>query len=200
MDDRYSQNKWNQRWQEKSSAPEWQPDDWLVRTLPFLPDSGTALDLACGIGRNTICLAQRGFQVSAVDFSEVALELLRNRTIDPKLRIDVIQADLEAANFPFSRRQFDLVLQFYYLYRPLLPSLLNAVRPGGLAIVRTFSRAAEDRFGAVSKEISLAPGELLNIFAGWEVLLYEEGLEPSRKGGSLAGIFARKKMIPQVVT
>ena len=192
MNNRYSQEKWNQRWQEKSSSPEWHPDDWLQRTLPYLPDGGTALDLACGIGRNALCLAKRGYQVTAVDFSEVALDQLRKEVRPSDLHIDLIQADLEAADFPFPPGHFDLALQFYYLYRPLLPSLLEAVRPGGLVIIRTFSRAGEDRFGAVNKEISLAPGELLQLFTGWDILLYEEGLEPSRKGGSLAGIFARK--------
>lgn len=199
MSDRYSRDKWNQRWQEKSSTPEWTPDDWLQRTLPYLPESGTALDLACGIGRNTLCLARRGYRVTAVDFSEVALQLLRHETRHPDLHVDVIQADLETAGLPSSLHHYDLVLQFYYLYRPLFPSLLEAVRPGGLAIVRTFSRAGEDRFGSVNKEISLAPGELLNLFGGWDVLLYEEGLEPSRKGGSLAGILARKKSCPDAL-
>ncbi len=193
MNNRYSKKKWDQRWQEKASSPVWQPDDWLMRTLPNLPDSGTALDLACGIGRNALCLAKRGYQVTAVDFSEVALDLLRKEVKRSKLHIDPIQADLEAADFLFPQGHFDVVLQFYYLYRPLLPSLLEAVRPGGLAIIRTFSRAGEDRFGSVNREISLAPGELLRLFAGWDILLYEEGLEPSRKGGSLAGIFARKR-------
>ena len=192
MSNRYSQGKWNQRWQEKSSSAEWQPDNWLQRTLPYLPDSGTALDLACGIGRNALCLANQGYRVTAVDFSEVALDLLRKKALSCKGHIDLIQADLEATEFPFPPEHFDLVLQFYYLYRPLLPSLLETVRPGGLAMIRTFSRAGEERFGAVNKEISLAPGELLHLFTGWDILLYEEGLEPSRKGGSLAGIFARK--------
>ncbi|MFO7765169.1 MAG: class I SAM-dependent methyltransferase [Pelovirga sp.] len=193
MNSRYSQEKWNQRWQEKASSAEWQADQWLVQTLPYLPDTGTALDLACGMGRNALCLAERGYRVTAVDFSEVALNLLRQAVMPGKGHIDVIQADLEAANFQFPQGPFDLVLQCYYLYRPLLPALLEAVRPGGFAIIRTFSRAGEEQFGPVNKGISLAPGELLHLFSEWDILLYEEGLEPSRKGGSLAGIFARKK-------
>jgi hypothetical protein len=61
-----------------------------------------------------------------------------------------------------------------------------------MAVVRTFSSAGAESFGPIRPEIALRPGELLKIFSGWEVLEHEEGLEPSAKGGSLAGILARR--------
>lgn len=191
---RYSREKWDQRWQEKAQAPESQPDDWLLRVLPYLPERGAALDLACGMGRNALSLAQVGYQVTAVDFSQVAIDVLRVAAARESLPVDAICADIEAPDYWFPQGPYDLALQFYYLYRPLLPLLQNAVRPGGYVVIRTFSQAGEERFGPVNKEISLLPGELLKLFSGWEVLLYEEGLEPSRKGGSLAGVLARKQI------
>lgn len=190
---RYSREKWDQRWQEKTASAIGQPDDWLLRVLPHLPDNGTALDLACGMGRNALGLARLGYQVTAVDFSQIALDALRATAAQEDLPVDAICTDLEASDSHFPPGPYDLVLQFYYLYRPLLTRLQHAVRPGGYVVIRTFSQAGEQRFGPVNKEISLAPGELLKLFADWEVLLYEEGLEPSRKGGSLAGLFARKQ-------
>lgn len=191
---RYSREKWDQRWQEKAQAPESQPDDWLLRVLPYLPERGDALDLACGMGRNALGLATVGYQVSAVDFSQVALDMLRATATQKGLAVEAICADLEGGDFPFAPGSVDLVVQFYYLHRPLLPRLMNTVRPGGYAVIRTFSQAGVERFGPVNKEISLLPGELLKLFSGWEVLLYEDGLEPSRKGGSLAGVLARKRI------
>jgi len=59
-------------------------------------------------------------------------------------------------------------------------------------VVRTFSRAGSFPGGLDNPDFVLNPGELPDLFSGWEILLHEEGLEPSKKGGSLAGIVARR--------
>ncbi|HMB16485.1 MAG TPA: methyltransferase domain-containing protein [Pelovirga sp.] len=190
---RYSREKWDQRWQKKSALSAGQADDWLLRIMPHLPDEGMALDLACGMGRNALAVARVGYQVTAVDFSQVALDELSTAAAQEDLPVAAVCADLEAGDYRVAPGSFDLGLQFYYLYRPLLPLLQDAVRPGGYIVIRTFSQAGVERFGPVNREISFVPGELLRLFFGWEIMLYEEGLEPSRKGGSLVGLFARKK-------
>jgi len=86
-----------------------------------------------------------------------------------------------------------VVIDFFYLYRPLLPKLVKVLRPGGLMVIRTFSSAGEFAAGNLNPGFVLRPGELRDLFSGWEVLLHEEGLEQSSKGGSLAGIVTRKK-------
>ena len=181
---------WDARWREKAVTANWQPDTWLQRVRSFLPE-GSVLDIACGMGRNTIYLAEQGFAVTAVDKSEVALSLLAAEAQHRGLEIETLQLDLESSPvLPLG--PFDLLLNFFYLHRPLLPLELDRVRPGGVAVFRTFSSAGSDQFGAIRPEIALHPGELLEIFSGWEILLHEEGLEPSAKGGSLAGIVARR--------
>ena len=185
-----SETKWNSRWQEKAARGGQQPDPWLKRVLPMLP-KGTALDVACGMGRNAIYLAEQGYTVTAVDLSSVALGLVGEEAARRKLQISSQQIDLE--NDPvLPAGPFDLLLNFFYLHRPLLTQELSRVRPGGVAVVRTFSQVGSERFGSIRPDIALDPGELLEIFSGWEVLLHEEGLEPSSKGGSLAGIVARR--------
>ncbi len=188
-----SQSKWNARWREKAVTGKWQPDPWLERIRSLLPQ-GTALDVACGMGRNSIYLAEQGLAVTSVDISPVALDLLNQEALRRNLQIETLQLDLEGDQeepvLPVG--PYDLLLNFFYLHRPLLSQELTRVRPGGVAAVRTFSRAGSDQFGPIRQEISLREGELLEIFAGWEVLLHEEGLEPSVKGGSLVGIVARR--------
>ena len=188
MDD--SQRKWNSRWREKAAKANWQADPWLQRIRPLLLQ-GTVLDIACGMGRNAIYLAEEGFVVTAVDISPVALELLEQQATQRKLHIKTAQLDLENDSI-LPTGPFDLLLNFFYLHRPLLAQELSRVRPGGIAVVRTFSQAGSEQFGEVRPEISLRPGELLEIFSGWTILQHEEGLEPSAKGGSLAGIVARR--------
>ena len=185
-----SQSKWDLRWQEKAATANWLADPWLQRVLPLLP-VGSALDIACGMGRNSLYLAEQGFAVSAVDMSAVALDLLADEARHRGLSIETQQIDLEQKP-QLPDGLFDLLLNFFYLHRPLIPQELARVRPGGVAVFRTFSRAGTDRFGAIRPEISLCAGELLEIFSDWEVLLHEEGIEPSAKGGSLAGIVARR--------
>lgn len=181
---------WNARWREKALTANWQADSWLLKVRPFL-SAGSVLDIACGMGRNSIYLADQGFAVTAVDMSEVALSLLKTEAQRRGLKIETLLLDLENAPV-LPTGPFDLLLNFFYLHRPLLPQELARVRPGGVVVVRTFSSAGEDRFGPAMPDISLDPGELLKIFPGWQVLLHEEGLEPSAKGGSLAGIVVRK--------
>ncbi|PLX94065.1 MAG: SAM-dependent methyltransferase, partial [Desulfuromonas sp.] len=57
---------WDQRWKERQERP-LQADSWLLKMMPLLPETGTALDIACGRGRNAVYLQQHGWQVTAVD-------------------------------------------------------------------------------------------------------------------------------------
>ena len=180
---------WNVRWQEKEGHP-FDPDPWLVKIREMLP-AGRALDIAGGRGRNALFLAERGMSVLAIDVSEEALEQLGSEASRRGLRIETLRADLEGEPW-LPEETFDLVIDFFFLYRPLLPLLREAVKPGGMAVVRTFSSAGSFPGGPGNPDFVLRPGELLEIFEGWEILLHEEGLEPSRKGGSLAGIVARR--------
>lgn len=189
-------DKWNARWREKAAIVDWQGDPWLQRIMPLLRP-GRVLDVACGSGRNALFLAERGFTVTAVDLSREALALLNREADRRELAIATRLVDLEAAEPPLPPGPFDLVIDFFFLYRPLLPLLAKRVRPGGLLVVRTFSRAGSFSGGPDNPDFSLAPGELLGICQGWEVLLHEEGLEPAHQGGSLAGIVARRPTAPR---
>lgn len=185
-----SRSRWNRHWREKPLAEVAMPDDWLIKASPLLR-GGRALDIACGAGRNSFFLAENGFQVTAVDISPVALERLALESRQRQLDILTRQIDLEG-DPQLPEGPFDLLINFFYLHRPLLGLELARVKPGGLAVFRTFSRSGLPPQSTLRPEISLNPGELLEIFSGWEILLYENGIEPSRKGGTLAGIVARR--------
>ena len=185
-----TQSKWNNRWREKIATTKGQVDPWLQKILPMLP-KGHVLDVACGAGCNALFLAEQQFKVMAIDISDVALAQLHQEAISRDLSIETCQIDLEASPV-LPNGPFDLVLDLFYLHRPLLPLLRKAVRPAGVAVLRTFSCAGSFVGGPDNPDFVLRPGELLEIFAGWDVLFHEEGLEPSSKGGSVAGIVARR--------
>jgi 2-polyprenyl-3-methyl-5-hydroxy-6-metoxy-1,4-benzoquinol methylase len=110
------------RWDEKHAAERatLKPSGFLKEI--FEADSwplpkGRALDIAAGKGRNAIFLAERGFQVMAIDISPVALDMARRAAKEKSLIIDWQEADLERIELPAAH--YDLVLNFNYLQRSL---------------------------------------------------------------------------------
>lgn len=73
--------------------------------------AGRALDLACGEGRNAIWLAERGWEVTAVDYAEVALERARRIAAQRGVDVRLVHADL--LDYLPEPESFDLVAVLY---------------------------------------------------------------------------------------
>lgn len=109
------------------------PNPIIVELLSGLP-AGRALELGVGEGRNALWLARRGWHVTAVDFSQIALERTRRLAEAEGLPIDCVPADIRAFEVP--ARGFDLVLQAYvqpdaHERAGVLAAAAEAVAPGG---------------------------------------------------------------------
>lgn len=185
-------NDWDKVWQERGENP-LLFDPWLKRVLPLLPQ-GKLLDIACGRGRNALPMAELGYSVTALDSSPQGLSQLNDEALRRSLTIATVQQDLEQAP-QLPQAAFDVVLQFFYLQRSLFDALRAAVRPSGVVVARTFSRAGDFAGGPGNPDYVLEIGELLSVFDGWEILLHEEGLDEAERGGGLAGIVARKPQL-----
>ena len=177
------QQFWDDRYREDSHIWSGNPNVVLVREVADLPP-GTALDLGCGEGADAVWLAVRGWQVTAVDISEVALDRARARAAEAGLgdRIDWQRHDL-GASFPAGT--FDLVSAQFLHSRGDLPrekvlrAAATAVNRGGVLLIEghadfgPFGHRAQDhgdiRFptpAEVIADLELPAGE-------WEVLLSE---------------------------
>lgn len=178
---------WDERWAQKRAEATPKPDPWLRKQAIWL-GGGTALDLACGLGRNSILLAQKGYHVFAVDSAPTALEILTATAQGKNLNITPLLHDL-TQGLPANPPNVDLVLCFYYLQRSLFPAIKQKIRTGGLFIGRSFCQTEKH---SLSSEIIYNQGELTEIFSDWEILAHEEGIESSNRGGTLSGIVARK--------
>ncbi len=184
-------NDWNKVWQERGQKP-LLFDPWLQRALPLLLP-GKVLDIACGRGRNALSIAELGYSVTSLDASSQGLKQLSDEALRRGLAIATVQQDLEQTP-QLPQAAFDVVLQFFYLQRSLFNALRDAVRPGGVVVARTFSRAGNFSGGPGNPDYVLEVGELLTLFKGWEILLHEEGIDEAERGGGLAGIVARKPL------
>ncbi len=128
---------------------------------------GRALDLACGTGSNAVWLAQRGWHVTAVDWSAESLAQVRHAAP----AVETHLANLEAGEFEIGEQQWDLIVVSHYLQRDLFPKILRGLRPEGRAIVIVHMFEP----GHETSRFSVQPGELGHLFAGGRILVYEEG-------------------------
>ncbi|MDA8430140.1 MAG: methyltransferase domain-containing protein [Geobacteraceae bacterium] len=167
--------KWNQRYDAEGMYLGQRPSPFLSREIKRilrLAPGKRALDIACGEGRNSIFLAQQGFLVTALDISEVGLDKAATWAGQEGLQIDFQQADLEGYRIT---ERFDLIVNFNFLLRDLIPEELRALSPGGLLIIDTIMESPH-LSAAHNPAYLLQAGELRRICEELEgeILFYEE--------------------------
>ncbi|GAA1252053.1 class I SAM-dependent methyltransferase [Pseudonocardia aurantiaca] len=137
IDERFTARFWDERYSSASRIWSGDPNPQLVSEAGAL-DPGTALDAGCGEGGDAHWLARRGWQVTAVDVSAVALERgAAHAEPDISGRIDWQCADLTTWA---PDRAYDLVnAQFMHFPRalrePLFARLADAVSPAGTLLI-----------------------------------------------------------------
>ncbi len=152
---------------------------------------GRALDIATGRGRNALYLAERGFTVEAVDISEVALKEAKKRAEKKGLMINLRQADLEDAELPES--SYDLIVNFNFLQRNLVPKMKRALKLGGDIIFETY--LIDQRLIGHPKNPAylLGHNELLELFRDFRILYYREGkFTEGGRNAYRAGLFGKR--------
>jgi len=184
------------------SAPA-EPASIVRELLPLLP-RGPALDVACGTGRHTLPLAERGQHVIGLDWSSVALDILEARaraeliSVDrvgsfertgrrARRAIELFHTDIEQVTLP--EQTFDLILCFQYLQRSLFAQMARSLRPGGVLLFETFTRGQlEFEGGPRSPDYLLETGELREAFPTLRALFYRD----LRAGQGIASLLAQK--------
>lgn len=158
--------------------PDPKPARFLMDHVHRLP-KGIALDVAAGRGRNTLYLAAQGFTVEAIDRDGEALAELEAIARQRNLaHVQTRVLDLESHDHPplLPKERYDVILVFFYLYRPLIPALLHALRPGGVLMYETFLIDNHLRYNHPRRqEFCLRHNELLRLVADLRILFYQEG-------------------------
>lgn len=169
--------RWNARYlNNERYATFSKPRPFLVENAHLLPRGGRALDVAMGLGGNAEYLLKHGLRVVGVDISSVAVRQAKARL--PGLM--AVIADLN--HFYLPPCSFDVLLNFYFLQRELWPHYRRALRPRGMLIIETLTQEMLRVQPDTDPAYLLAPDELRQAFADWDILVYREGWEKSRGG------------------
>lgn len=171
MEEQSQRAKWDLRHGDPEKRPS--PATVLIENLYLLPERGSALDLACGLGGNALLLAKRGLQVRAWDISPVAIERLQEYARGMELaNLTAEVRDIEQQ--PLSPESFDVITLSYYLERSLVPDIIQALKPGGLLFYETFTRISVSDKGPSNPDYRLADNELLALFSPLQLRVYRE--------------------------
>ena len=161
------------------------PSDWVRRWSHLVPAGGAVVDVACGQGQHMRWFAGRGHPVAGVDRSPEAIAAVAEVG-------EAVIADIENGPWPFAGRRFAGVVVTNYLWRALMPAIVDSVEAGGVLLYETFA-AGNETVGKPSRpDFLLQPGELLRLCAGLRIVAYEDGFvdQPERFVQRIAAVRA----------
>lgn len=153
---------------------------WVQRWSHLVQPAGRVLDVACGHGRHAKWFHGRQHPVTLVDRSEEAITSIGL----PGESCEAVVADIENGPWPFAGRRFDAVVVTNYLWRPLMPELLDSLAPNGVLIYETFTQGNETVGKPSRSDFLLRHGELLEICKALRIVAYEDGFMSAQNGDS----------------
>lgn len=138
------------------------PSPWVERFAGLIAPGGPVADIACGGGRHGRLFLDRGHPVLFADRDVSRIADLADRP-----GVEIVQADFEGgAAWPLAGRRFAGVVVTNYLWRPILPRIIELVGPGGLLIYETFAVGNEAFRRPRNPDFLLKPGELFEAVRG----------------------------------
>jgi tellurite methyltransferase len=185
-----------QRWDRKHAAEHTapRPANLLMQIFEsgfWRIEPGTSLDIATGKGQNAVFLAERGFDVVGIDVSPMALAAARRLAEEKSVSVSWREVDLEKAEL--SEFSYDLIVNFDYLQRSLVPKIKKALKIGGHVIFETYLIDQRAIGHPKNPDYLLRHNELLELFRDYRVLYYREGrFGQDGKEAFRAGVLAQK--------
>jgi SAM-dependent methyltransferase len=191
--------RWDARYRSAAVSRPTAPEGLRGSTdlLDLIPTSGTAIDIACGAGAQSLWLATHGLHVTALDVSPVAIDLLVEAAAASGLgsRVDARVTDLDDG-LPADPGAVDVVVCQRFRQPALYADIVERLRPGGLAIVTVLSVVGTDTPGP----FHAPPGELVLAFADLELLHHAEGDGVATIVGRRAATVRRPSTAPHATT
>lgn len=167
------QEKWDAIYENRNTFSA--PSEILLKNLKYLPkDTHTkVLEIACGLGANSLFLAAKGYYVDAWDISPIAINKLRNHS-NYSDRISAVACDVLQQELP--ENSYDMIIVAHFLERELIAKIVAALKPSGVLFYQTFLKAKSGTTsaGPNNPAFLLEPDELPQLFSALNVLAYEE--------------------------
>jgi SAM-dependent methyltransferase len=197
MDMSDMQSLWDARYEEKGALWGAEPNQFLAEIADVL-EPGTALDLGCGQGRNSFWLASRGFTVTGLDLSPVAIE--QATAVAVEFEADVSFESVDLTTWDPAGRVWDLVvLTYLHLSEERRPVVHDAAKragaPGGRVVVIAHHL---DNFengvgGPPVPELLFTEQQLAGDFAELEILRNEKVIRMTEQGDAIDLVFVASR-------
>lgn len=194
------ENRYNKIYSEDEHAFGFGQPEKLVKDILKFKTSGSALELGAGEGRNSIFLAKNGFQTTAQDISQVGLDRIETAAIKSNLKIKTEIKDIRALD---PSEQYDVLICTFVLHHLTRDEALKTIKqiqqntnPEGLNLIISFTKNGDFFKENVNTEkFYLESNELKMLYAGWDVLEYEETEGEARRrkpdGGPMFNVSAK---------
>ena len=181
---------WDQTWAEIGATGSGS-DDILAEQVRHL-NPGRALEIGCGIGGNAVWLAKEGWQVTAVDYSTIAVEKGKQLAEEQGVTVEFVVADASKYQ-PMGN--FDLVISFYIQLFPvrranMLANISKVLAPGGTLIFVSHDKSGSPSGWSKEDMLSLTtPEEIVRELPELQieqasVLLHDKGEHEAEAHGS----------------
>lgn len=193
---------WDQRYSGNTYAYGTEPNDFLVAMNDKLT-AGKALCLAEGEGRNAVWLAQQGFDVTAVDSSEVGLKKAQKLAKVRGVKIKTVHADLTDYQIP--DKSWDLIVSIFCHIPPLLRKTVHkkcvkGLRAGGMMLLEAYTplQLRYNSGGPSSAELMMDVSSLSTEFCALKFIHFQETIRQINEGnfhqgtGAVVQLLARK--------
>lgn len=171
-----SKVEWDQRYARTTFIYGKSPANFLAENYEYIPFEGSVLDMGMGEGRNAVFLAQKGYKVTGIDISSVAVKKANLLAQEFGVKIKGIVASLKEYKIP--PQSYDAIICFYFVDRGLIEKMKSWLKPGGVLIfeAHTTRQKSQNKRSQLDDGFYLKEQELLKLFSGMRILKYEEPL------------------------
>lgn len=167
---------WDKKYSRSNYVFGKKPAKFLAGNYDYIPLGARVLDMGMGEGRHAVFLARKGYKVTGIDISSVAVKKARALSREFGVRINTVVASME--KYKIKDGSLDAIICFYYVDRKLNDKMMSWLKPGGILIYEAHTDNQKKVKGSehFDKRYLLRPGELLTMFKNMKILKYEEPL------------------------
>lgn len=170
LGDRAEIERWNRILTSPKPRFSTAPNAFLVAVTKGVKP-GRSLDVGMGQGRNTIYLAQQGWESVGFDPADRAVAAAQEQA--KKLGVKIITSVARAEDFDWGESKWDLIVLSYVGARDMVANVTRALRPGGMVVVEGFHRDAT-RAHPIGGAVVFDTNELLKLFPDLRIVRYED--------------------------